>query len=80
MIELHLIKKSNGFIVAETTESYLFQNFLNENNEDINYKILNATQGLFGTDNGILMLTVNCAIDDVTYPTIEQFAEALYNV
>jgi hypothetical protein len=80
MIELHLTKIPNGFIAVETNESYIFQTFMWGEDTELQYKIIGTTQGLFGTDKGIILLNTDCAIDDVTYPNIEEFITALYAV
>jgi hypothetical protein len=79
MAELNLTKISNGFKIIETDESYKFQNFLNRNGEDVQYETLNDTQGIFGTDKGVIFLTTNCAIDEISYNTIQEFSNELYN-
>lgn len=78
MAELNLTKISNGFKIIETDEFYEFQNFLDRNGEDVQYETLNDTQGIFGTDKGVIFLTTDCVIDGVIYNTIQEFSEVLY--
>jgi len=78
MAELNLTKISNGFKIIETDESYKFQTFLNKNGEEVQYETLNDTQGIFGTDKGVIFLTTDCSIDGISYNTMEDFVNELY--
>jgi hypothetical protein len=78
MAELNLTKINNGFKIIETDEFYEFQNFLDRNGEDVQYETLNDTQGIFGTDKGVIFLTTDCSIDGISYNTIEDFVNQLY--
>ena len=78
MTELNLTKISNGFKIIETDESYKFQTFLNKNGEEVQYETLNDTQGIFGTDKGVIFLTTDCVIDGIIYSTIQEFSDELY--
>lgn len=74
----HLTKTSNGFTIAETNESFIFQPFAGTDGVELQYHIVSTYQGFFGTDLGIIVLNTDCTIDEITYPNMEEFVVALY--
>ncbi len=74
---MNITKITNGFIKDE--RDYLFQDFINDEEQLVPYQILSDSQVHVGTNDGIMFLDLSVTINEQSFTDINDFVNYLYN-
>jgi hypothetical protein len=79
MATLTITKTNNGFSILEKKQTYVFEPYIiDENDTTVDNQTIGNTTVLIGTSSGVILLTTDCSIDNVTYASAAEFITALY--
>jgi hypothetical protein len=79
MATLTITKTNNGFSILEKKQTYVFEPYIiDENDTTVDNQTIGDTTVLIGTASGVILLTTDCPIDNVTYASAAEFITALY--
>ncbi len=74
---MNIIRINNGF--TKDGRNFIFQNFINEQDQSLSYEIISDSQVHIGTDNGIMFLDLFVTIDGQIFTDINFFVDFLFN-